>query len=81
MTLHNIVNVFNATSTLKNDYIVNFMLCVCFNNKITKKTKEKLQEVRALSFLYCVHALKTLNKYLLNKSRKNGFSDRICVPF
>ena len=40
MTLHNVVNVFNATSTLINAYIVNFMLCVCFNNKITQKTKK-----------------------------------------
>ena len=41
MTLHNIVNVLYAISTLKNDYIVNFMSCVCFNNKITKKKTKK----------------------------------------
>ena len=40
MTLHNVVNVFNATSTMINDYTLNFMLCACFNNKITQKTKK-----------------------------------------
>ena len=44
MTLHNIVNVLYAISTLKNDCIVNFMLCVCFNNKITQKTKKNSKQ-------------------------------------
>ena len=57
MTLHNIVNVFNVTSILKNDYIVNFMLCVCFNNKITKKKKQRKtpRSQSLVPFVLCPH--------------------------
>ena len=56
MTLHNIVNVLYAISTLKNDYIVNFMSCVCFNNKITKKKQRKTPRSQSLvPFVLCPH--------------------------
>ena len=50
MTLHNTVNVFNATSTLINDYILNFMLCACFNNEITQKTKKNSKKSELVPF-------------------------------
>ena len=55
MTLHNIVNVFNVTSILKNDYIVNFMLCVYFNNKITHKKRKTPRSQSFVHFVLCLH--------------------------
>ena len=43
-----------------------------FQQKNNTKNKEKLQEVRACSLLYCVHTLKTLNKYLRIKVENMG---------